>query len=182
MAFCGKCGTQVNDGVKFCPSCGASVATQEQQEQNTQQNNFGAKIAELNNTADNTADFDQQDIASNKTMGVLSYFGPLVLVPILAAKESKFARYHANQGLVLFIADVAYGIVQAVLMAILRAIFPWNWNYSYLGGRGVIFDILSTVLSFGWLIISILAIIGIVNAVKGRAKALPLIGKIKILK
>ena len=23
MAFCGKCGQQVNDGVKFCPACGA---------------------------------------------------------------------------------------------------------------------------------------------------------------
>ena len=22
MAFCGKCGQQVNDGVKFCPACG----------------------------------------------------------------------------------------------------------------------------------------------------------------
>ena len=26
MAFCGKCGQQVNDGVKFCPACGAPMA------------------------------------------------------------------------------------------------------------------------------------------------------------
>lgn len=187
MAFCGKCGTQVNDGVKFCPGCGAPVGAQEQQnpnpqQANTQQNNFGAKIAGLNNTPDTTAEHDAKDIADNKTMAVLSYFGPLVLIPILAAKESRFARYHANQGLVLFIVDVAYGIVQAILMAILRGIFPWNWNYGLLGGRGAIFSILSTVLSLVWIVIGILAIIGVVNAVKGRAKALPVIGKIKILK
>ena len=26
MAYCGKCGTQLSDGAKFCPKCGASVA------------------------------------------------------------------------------------------------------------------------------------------------------------
>lgn len=25
MAFCAKCGTQVNDGAKFCPKCGAQI-------------------------------------------------------------------------------------------------------------------------------------------------------------
>ena len=25
MAFCGKCGTQVDEGIKFCPSCGGEV-------------------------------------------------------------------------------------------------------------------------------------------------------------
>ena len=32
-------------------------------------------------------------------MAILAYFGILVLIPILAAKDSKFARFHANQGL-----------------------------------------------------------------------------------
>ena len=114
-------------------------------------------------------------------MAILAYI--IFLIPLLAApKNSRFARYHTNQGLVLFIADVAYGIVQAILMAILRAIFPWNWNYGILGGRGAIFSILSTGLSLVWIVIGILANIGVVNAVKGRAKALPIIGKIKILK
>ena len=26
MAFCGKCGQQVNDGIKICPACGAPIA------------------------------------------------------------------------------------------------------------------------------------------------------------
>ena len=27
MAYCGKCGTELNDGAKFCPNCGTSVNT-----------------------------------------------------------------------------------------------------------------------------------------------------------
>ena len=30
--FCGKCGTQVNDGVKFCPGCGAALGNPEASE------------------------------------------------------------------------------------------------------------------------------------------------------
>lgn len=182
MAYCGKCGMQVNAGVKFCPGCGTPMGTPEQTNQTNQQNGLGAKVAGLNNTADHTAEFDSQDIATNKVMAILSYFGPLVFIPMFAAPESKFTRYHANQGLVLLILDVAYAIVQAILMAILRGIFPWNWNYGYFGGRGAVFSIISAVLSLVWIGIGILAIIGVINAVQGRAKELPIIGKIKILK
>ena len=189
MKFCGKCGTQVNDEVKFCPGCGASVEAPvneqtppTEQPANESSNAFVDKVKGLNNTKDETAEYDAKDISDNKGMAILSYFGPLVLIPILAKKESKFARFHANQGLVLFIADVAYGIVQSILMAILRAIFPWNWSYGYLGGRGFIFDALSTVLSLVWLVIGILAVIGLINALNGKAKELPVIGKFKILK
>lgn len=28
MAFCGNCGTQLNDGAKFCPKCGKGMANQ----------------------------------------------------------------------------------------------------------------------------------------------------------
>lgn len=41
-----------------------------------------------------------QDAQENKGMAVLAYL--IFLIPLLAAKESKFARYHTNQGLVLF--------------------------------------------------------------------------------
>ena len=183
MAFCGKCGTQMNDGVKFCPSCGApneatapaapATLVQEappvQQNPAPQQADFGAKMAALNNTADTTAEFDKADIDQNKGMSILAYFGPLVLIPILAAKNSKFARYHSNQGLVLLLAAIAYGIVYGILSTIIYAI---SWRLGFIVSIIGLVSILFTVL----------AIIGIINAVNGRAKELPIIGKFKILK
>ena len=62
------------------------------------------KLSGMNKTADLTDQFDKADVEQNKVMAILAYFGILVLIPILAAKDSKFARFHANQGLLLCIA------------------------------------------------------------------------------
>ncbi len=145
-------------------------------------NNLKDKVKNLNNTQDTTSEFDEKDINDNKGISILSYFGPLVFIPMLAKKDSKYARFHANQGLTLFIVYVGYTVLQNILLAILRAIFPWKWDYGYLGGRGFIFDALSTILSLIWIPIGIIAIIGIINAASGKAKELPLIGKFKFLK
>ncbi len=177
MAFCEKCGTKIDEGVKFCPGCGAATeapaAEQAQQTQQAQpagdQNDFSAKIAALNNTVDTTADFDAADIEQNKAMGILAYLGPLVLIPIFAAKDSGFARYHSNQGLLLLIASAAYGIVYGILNMIILAI---SWRLLFLAG----------IIGLVSLVFLALCIIGILNAANGRAKELPVIGKFKILK
>ena len=133
------------------------------------QNDFSQKIQNLNNTADTTAEFDAQDINSNKAMAILAYFGPLVLIPIFAAKQSKFARYHSNQGLVLLIASILYGIAYSILSSIILAI---SWRLYFI----------VSIIGLVSIVITILAIIGIINAATGKAKELPLIGKFKILK
>ena len=176
MAYCGKCGTKVDEGVKFCPSCGnpMEAPAPEQQAQQTQQNtaqtDFSAKFANLNNTADTTAEFDQADIEQNKVMGILAYLSWLVLIPIFAAPKSKFARFHANQGLVLAITEVAWWIVTAILNAILYAI---SWRLG---------SIVGTILGLVNLVFLVMLVLGIINAANGRAKELPVIGKFKILK
>jgi len=44
-----------------------------------------------------------KDIQENKIIALLSYIGILFLIPLLVKKDSKFAKFHAKQGLVLFI-------------------------------------------------------------------------------
>ena len=175
MAYCGKCGTNVDEGVKFCPSCGnpmeapAPEQQAQQPRQNAAQTDFSAKFANLNNTADRTAEFNQADIVSNKAMGILAYLGPLVFIPMFAAKGSKFARFHANQGLTLFIACVAWSIVYGILNWIILAI---SWRLYFI----------SSIIGLCSLVFLVLAVLGIINAANGRAKELPVIGKFKFLK
>ncbi len=114
MAICQKCGAQIPDGATTCPSCGAAIGT-----------DVSAKIQNLNNTADYTSQMDPADVEANKVFAVLSYFWILWLIPLLAAKESKFARFHANQGLILFIASIICGIVPILgwLLSIVVLVF-----------------------------------------------------------
>ena len=159
MAFCGKCGAQLNDGAKFCPSCGAPTGSEQAQQQTYQQPQQQAYAPV------------QSDAQQNKVMGILAYLSWLVIVPWIAAKESPFARYHTNQGLVLAIVEIAWWI----LSAILTAIAPADYSLGFLAVIGVI----SWILGIVFLVFSIL---GIVNAAKGEMKPLPIIGGIKILK
>jgi len=167
MAFCGKCGTKIEDGVKFCPGCGTSTAVSTQ---NTAQSDAGtAPVYTAPVVPGTPGQADIKDAQDNKVMAILAYFGPLVLIPILAAKGSKFARYHSNQGLVLLIACVAYSIAYGILSSIILAI---SWRLYFI----------TSILSFVGLIFTVLAVIGIINACKGEMKPLPVLGSIKILK
>ena len=133
---------------------------------NNNQESLEEKIQALNDTADTTNEHDPQDIEKNKLMGILAYLGILVLIPLFAAKESKFARFHTNQGLILCISGI-------ILYLIFRIIIAISWKLAAVLGI------------FMWIIevaLLILAIIGIINVVKGRAKELPLVGKYRILK
>ena len=105
-----------------------------------------------------------------KGMAILAYFGILVLSPVLAAQQDPFARYHTNQGLVLFLVSVISSVLSNVLTTLLIDIS--STAVLIISG---IFGILALV----WFVFSI---IGIVHAAKGQTKPLPLIGGIKLLK
>lgn len=137
--------------------------------ENEKQESIEEKLNALNDTADTTAEYDKVDIEQNKGMAVLAYLGILVLIPLFAAKESKFARFHSNQGLLLCIAAIAYSIVYTILSSIIIAI---SWRLS----------IIVSLLGLFSLVFLVLAIIGIINAANGKAKELPVIGKYKLLK
>lgn len=112
--------------------------------------------------------FFMQD-SNDKVYGILSYIGILVLVPLLAGK-TQFARFHANQGLVLFIADIILGVMISITTLVLSPL-------------GVIGAILGGIVSgvFG-LCVFIMIIMGIINAANGEMKPLPIIGGITLIK
>ena len=173
MAFCGNCGTKVEDGKKFCPECGTVMeakapqqqpqpqqqAPQQAQPQMQYQQPMQAQPApNTKGGADYTAQFAPADIEANKIMAVLAYI--LFLIPLLAAKESPYAKYHTNQGLLVCLAAIAVSIVGSII-----PILGWF-----------------IILPIGSVIVAVLGIIGIINAWKGTAKDLPIIGKIRIIK
>ena len=51
------------------------------------------------------------DVEANKTIAALSYVWILCLVPLLGERNSKFAQFHAKQGLVLFIIEIIGSLV-----------------------------------------------------------------------
>lgn len=159
MAFCGKCGTKYEDGTKFCPACGAPASVIPQQ-------NIPPYTPPVVPGAPEQSDI--KDAQDNKAMAVLAYI--IFLIPLLAAKESKFARYHTNQGLVLFLGAVALSVVYGIVSSILFAI-SWRVGFAVTG-----------ILGFFWILPTVLAVIGIINAVNGKMKPLPVIGGITILK
>lgn len=136
----------------------------------SEQNNSASNFAnQVNATPDFTGQFEQQDIQANKVMGVLAYLSILVLIPLFGAKESKFARFHANQGLVLFIFEVIWWVVFGIVSAIL----------GWIPVVGAIVGIIGWVVNLVFLIFTV---IGEINVMQGKAKQLPLIGGITILK
>jgi uncharacterized membrane protein len=116
---------------------------------------------------------DPADVEKNKAMAVLAYIGILVLVPILAAKDSPFAKYHANQGLVLTIGAIALFFVVGILSFIVGAIPVVNVIAGCFG------CVLFPAAGIGYLV---LAIMGILNAVNGQMKPLPLFPPITLIK
>ncbi len=161
MPYCKNCGTQLAETEKFCHSCGTPVDDTV---------DVGEKFKEMTATTDSTASFDPIDIKHNKALAMQSYLGILVLFPIFGGKHSPFARFHANQGLVLLIAQAAYTITQLLIVGFFSL-------FHYL--IGYVFNIL---LSLGGLAFTALAVLGIITVIRGKAKTLPLIGKFKIIK
>jgi len=106
---------------------------------------------------DQTSNFEQTDIANNKTTAGLAYL--LFFLPLLVCPQSKYARFHANQGLLLLIIAIAGNIILSIIPFIGWLLLP-------------IFS----------LAVFILFILGLVNGFSGKDKRLPVIGKFDILK
>jgi len=116
-------------------------------------------------------------------MAVLSYLGILVLVPLLtnAWKQSRFNKFHTNQGLILAIFCICYGIIYGILFAIITAVFATR-VYGVVVSTGGAYGLFVALIGLLWLIPLALVVMGIISAVQGTEKPLPVIGKFQILK
>lgn len=101
--------------------------------------------------------FTAEDIEKNKVMAALAYI--IFFLPLIACPDSPFGKYHANQGLLLFITGFVGSIVLGIIPIIGWLMFP-----------------------FFALLIFAFAVIGFVNAINGKAKELPIIGKYSLIK
>ncbi len=105
---------------------------------------------------------DAEDIEKNRAFGILSYLWILFVIGLIAAPNSKFAKFHANQGMVLFLSWIVVWVASFVL-----AFIPFLGHLTILAMWG-------TLLVF--------VILGIVNAAGGQFKPLPLIGHFQLIK
>ncbi len=175
MAICESCGTQAMDGVAVCPACGrgngSAPGTRHPagggQQPGSGYAPNGSPLTEA-----------QRDVQDNKIMGVLAYI--LAPIPWFAAPNSRFARFHAREGMKVFIAEMA--------LVLLNIIFSFIQipHTEYILGIPV--EVTSTpwVLSLLlWLVsipVAVLAIMGIVSASQGKFKAPPFLDKIPLFK
>lgn len=98
-----------------------------------------------------------EDIEKGKTMAGLSYL--LFFLPLVVCPESKYAKFHANQALLLLITAIAGNVILGLIPVI-------GWMLMPIFGIGVL----------------ALGIMGLINGFGGKAKCLSLIGKFTIIK
>ncbi|HUI08592.1 MAG TPA: DUF4870 domain-containing protein [Verrucomicrobiae bacterium] len=106
---------------------------------------------------------DKSDAESNKALAIVGYIIPILFfLPLVieSSKNSPFAKFHANQQLILLIVGFALQIAGGLIPVI-------GWH---------------VILPVGWVFVFVCVIMGVINAVNGQMKQLPLIGGFTILK
>ena len=168
MAYCPNCGAYLPDGQTVCVACNTEInetaATQpaeipqnnltldykpaEKQSHSTSQNTGGTPTAEK--TPENNLGADLFNSSSSKIFAALSYFSVLWLLPFLFAPNDPYAKFHAKQGIVLFVISLIVDALTAF--------------------KGI-FAILYAARLY-------LIVVGVMNAVSGRMAKLPWIGQL----
>lgn len=156
MAFCGNCGTEINDGAKFCPVCGtiqaASGAQQQQQQQQQQQYTAPVQPEQPAQPGPRT------DEEKYRYLAALSYLNIIFMIlGLLVGNSSNYLRHHANQCVCL----MAWNLCCALVCII--PILGW-----IVGGIGMIAGL-------------VIMIICIVKALKREYYEIPFFGKLRII-
>ena len=165
MKTCPKCNAELQDDVKVCPICNEELEAPKKA--------FSQIVDEIwykiRNPEDDTAEMDKEDAEKNKIISLFSYISILFLIPLLFAKDSKFAKYHVNQGFILWLYGIAVWIANIIIGALV-----------FIPVVGAI--VASVIPALLTLSNILLMVFGIYNAVTGKAKKLPFIGQFNIIK
>lgn len=89
------------------------------------------------------------DLSDHKVIAAFSYVWILFLIPLLAKRDDKFCQFHAKQGLVLFLVEIAGMFVFWI------PIIGWLL----------------------FLAVLVMAVIGILKALTGEYWEMPILGK-----
>ncbi|MEF3691816.1 MAG: DUF4870 domain-containing protein [Candidatus Moraniibacteriota bacterium] len=101
-----------------------------------------------------------EDVEKNKAMAIIGYIIPILfLIPLVTeAKDSPFAKFHANQHLILLIGWLIWGVLGSIPFL--------GWFF---------------ILPLGSVFLIVLSIVGLINASQGEMKEIPLVGSFKII-
>jgi uncharacterized membrane protein len=110
-----------------------------------------------------TTAITEAEINSGKTMAILAYI--IFLIPLFAARDNKFAMFHTQQAIVLWIVTIVLYIGFMILSFIISQISS---------SLACIFGI---IMMLPWLVYIVLWIMGLINASQGNVKELPIIGQ-----
>ena len=114
---------------------------------------------------------EKEELRGKKFTAALAYLSWLVVVPIIYSSESKFIRYHANQGLVIAVIETICVIVTVIASKII-------WLFSR--PMSLLVETMMAMCIIG--VFGMLSLIGILHVMLGKTKPLPTFGKINLLK
>ena len=96
MKECPKCKKEVKSTDKFCSNCGELLKKKNKKQNKNDQdeifNKIGDNLEKILDTEDTSKDYTKKDIEDNKGLAILSYIGPLALIPYFKGKNSKYVN------------------------------------------------------------------------------------------
>jgi uncharacterized membrane protein len=140
VAFCSRCGTNVNDGVAFCPQCGAGIGVAPPPPQYQQ---YPPQYA----AAPPVASGLQENVA-----GLLSYLlGWLTGIIFLLIDKRPFVRFHAAQSIVVF------GFLFLIRLVLIFAITISGSFFGFWAIYGLLSMLVSLLTLAAWVVLMIMA-------------------------
>ena len=107
MPFCNKCGAEVQPGDSFCGRCGA------------QQSPLGTQASKPKQSSKGTEFFSNIDAQTASVLCYIPFLGWIFSIFVLSAerfRQNNTVRFHAFQGLYLFVAWLVYDwVIEGIL-------------------------------------------------------------------